>query len=79
MDGDKLVFSVEGSNEYFTLPEVVAVPADPKGSSVLPVRFHTDEEGQYECHVVLRSEHDIQVVVIERYSAGTKETCGAGV
>ena len=64
-DDNKLVFSVEGGNEYFSLPEVVAVPADPKGRAILPVRFHADEEGQYECHVVLQSEHDIRVVVIE--------------
>ena len=64
-DANKLVFSAEGGDEYFSLPEVVAVPADPKGCVVLPVRFHADEEGQYECHVVLQSEYDIRVLVIE--------------
>jgi len=64
-DANKLVFSVQGGDEYFSLPEVVAVPADPKGCVVLPVRFHADEEGQYECHMVLQSEYDIRVLVIE--------------
>ena len=65
-DANKLVFSAEGGDEYFSLPEVVAVPADPKGCVVLPVRFHADDEGQYECHVISQSEYDIWVVVIER-------------
>ena len=61
----KLPFTIEGSNEYFSLPEALTIPATQRGSAVLPVRFHAEEEGQYECHVVLRSQHDIRVLVIE--------------
>ena len=60
---DCLTFKVNGNNAYFSLPSVISVPQ--KGSAVLPVKFLTDEEGQYECHVVLRSEYDVRVVVIE--------------
>ena len=61
----ELSFAVEGSNEFFSLPEVLTVPATQSGSAVLPVRFHAEEEGQYECHVTLRSQHDVRVLVIE--------------
>lgn len=64
-DSDKLVFAVQGGNEYFGLPEVIAVPGSQRGTAILPVEFLAEEEGQYECHVVLRSEHDIRVLVIE--------------
>ena len=64
-ESGRLVFSVKTNSEYFSLPETISLPADAKGSAVLPVEFHAEEEGQYECHVVLRSEHDIRVLVIE--------------
>lgn len=60
-----LSFAVEGGSEFFSLPDVLAVPVSQTGSAVLPVRFHAEEEGQYECHVILRSQHDVRVLVIE--------------
>lgn len=35
------------------------------GTAILPVLFYSDEDGQYECHVVLRSNYDVRVLVIE--------------
>lgn len=35
------------------------------GFGVLPLKFCATEEGQYECHVVLKSCHDIRVLIIE--------------
>lgn len=32
---------------------------------MLPVQFHADTEGQYECHVLLRSGYDIRNIYIE--------------
>ena len=35
------------------------------GSAVIPIRFHADKEGQYECHIQLKSGHDMRIIVIE--------------
>lgn len=32
---------------------------------MLPVKFHADMEGQYECRVLLRSGYDMRTVYIE--------------
>lgn len=62
---DQIVFKVEGADEFFSLPEVFSLPAHQRGSAILPVAFSAEEVGQYECHVVLRSEHDVRVVILE--------------
>ena len=64
-DLDKLVFKVDGANENFKLPESIAVPARKGGSTRFPVRFCAEKPGQYECHVVLTSTHDVRVFIIE--------------
>lgn len=35
------------------------------GSSLLPIRFQADREGQYECCVFLRSGYDLRAIYIE--------------
>lgn len=65
-ESEMLHFTVQGSDqEHFTLPELVAVPAYSNGTAVLPVQFYSEVEGQYECFIMLRSNHDIRVLVIE--------------
>lgn len=62
---DKLVFRVEGGNEYFDLPKSVEIPAEQSNTAVLPVWFQAEEPGQYECYITLSSAHDIRVFIIE--------------
>ncbi len=62
---DQIAFKIEGADEFFSLPEAISVPAQQNGLAVLPVVFTAEEAGQYECHMILRSEHDVRVVVIE--------------
>lgn len=64
-DMNKLVFRVDGANENFQLPESVAVPGGSGGVARFPVRFHAEESGQYECHLILTSAHDVRVFIIE--------------
>ena len=64
-ESDKLIFLVEGGDQYFILPKSVVVPADQNGAGILPVEFCAENEGQYECHVVLRSKYDVRILVIE--------------
>ena len=35
------------------------------GVAILPLRFCSEVEGQYECFITLRSGHDVRVLVIE--------------
>ena len=62
---DKLSFSVEGTNDNFRLPESISVLASGGGAGRLPVGFVSEEPGQFECRVVLRSAHDVRVFIIE--------------
>ena len=64
-DVNKLVFRVNGGNENFQVPESIAVPGGSGGVARLPVRFHSEEPGQYECHLILASAHDVRVFIIE--------------
>ena len=62
---DCLELSVETNDPHFKCPLAVSVPAHSNGSAVLPVEFLAKEEGQYECHLVLHSQHDTRLYVIE--------------
>ena len=62
---DKLVFNVEGSDENFELPETVCVPGRRGGVGRCPVGFVSDTPGQFECRVVLRSDREVRVFIIE--------------
>ena len=64
-DFDKLVFRVDGANDYFKLPSMITVPAHKGGAARFPVQFIADVPGQYECHVVLVSAHDVRMFIIE--------------
>ena len=66
-ESNKLVFSVEGSSCHFAVPHSISVPVPggAEGSAVLPVDFCAEKEGQYECHLVLRSEYDVRTFVVE--------------
>ena len=35
------------------------------GSAILPVQFYADREGQYECHLHLKSGYDLRTIIIE--------------
>ena len=35
------------------------------GSAILPVQFYADKEGQYECHLYLKSGYDLRTIIIE--------------
>ena len=62
---DKLVFRVEGNSDNFELPKSIAVPAHHSDVTEFPVCFLAEEPGQYECHIVLTSTHDVRVFIIE--------------
>ena len=62
---DKISFSVEGTDDNFKFPEVILVPAERGGVGRLAVEFMSEEVGQFECQVVLRSPHDVRVFIIE--------------
>ena len=66
-ESNKLVFVVEGSGSHFATPHSISVPVsgDSEGRAVLPVTFCAEKEGQYECHLVLRSEYDVRTLVVE--------------
>ena len=64
-DLDKIIFRVDGANEQFRLPETIAVSAGKGEVATLPVQFHAEEPGQYECRVTLSSAHDVRVFIIE--------------
>ena len=62
---DELVFNVEGSDENFQLPETVCVPGRRGGMGRCTVGFVSEESGQFECRVVLRSSREVRVFIIE--------------
>ena len=35
------------------------------GSAVIPIEFQADQEGLYECHMLLKSGYDIRTIIIE--------------
>ncbi len=35
------------------------------GTTILPVEFHAEREGQYECHIHMASGYDVRTFVIE--------------
>lgn len=35
------------------------------GSAVIPIQFHANREGQYECHILLKSGYDLRTIVVE--------------
>ena len=61
----KVVLKVDGENEFFGFPETIEMPVDRTKSVALPIRFHAEDPGQYECYVTLSSAHDVRVFVIE--------------
>ena len=64
-DVGKLAFKVSGANNNFEVPKSAVVPVCQNEAALLPVQFQAKEPGQYECHMVLTSTHDIRVFVIE--------------
>ena len=66
-ESDKLVFAVEGSSCHFSTPRSVSVPVSGGAdtSALLSVDFCAEKEGQYECHLVLRSGYDVRTLVVE--------------
>ena len=59
-------YSVEyDSTTEFSLPSSLQVSTDAKSSAILPIEFRSEVPGQYECHITLRSKHDVRVYIIE--------------
>ena len=61
----KVVLRIDGGNEFFEFPETIEIQVDRNKSVAMPVRFHAEDPGQYECYVTLSSAHDVRVFVIE--------------